>query len=213
MSDTYIGEIFIISWPWAPNGSGFCDGTVLQINQNQALYSLIGNIYGGTSPTTFALPDLRSRFALGTQYVNQPGAHAGAATATLPTQYATGSISIGGANLPAHTHPLTGSVAVTTTVATTAIIGNQPKPGGNILAKGQDAVSSSVLNNFNTVSDGTTLGGVASTVSNTLAVGPTGSGTALNVTLPVSGGAVATVPPYLTVNYVISLIGIYPMRP
>jgi microcystin-dependent protein len=61
MSTPFLGEIKIISWNFAPRGWAFCNGQFLPINQNQALFSLFGTMYGGNGQTTFALPDLRGR--------------------------------------------------------------------------------------------------------------------------------------------------------
>lgn len=64
-SDPYIGEIML--WPisYAPQGWAFCDGSIMQAAQNQALFALLGNIYGGDGYNTFALPDLRGRIVVG----------------------------------------------------------------------------------------------------------------------------------------------------
>ena len=61
MSEPFMGEIKIISWNFAPRGWAFCNGQFLPINQNQALFSLLGTMYGGNGQTTFALPDFRGR--------------------------------------------------------------------------------------------------------------------------------------------------------
>lgn len=61
MSDPFLGEIKMLSFSWAPKGWAFCDGTIMQINQNQALFVLLGNSFGGDAKTTFALPDMRGR--------------------------------------------------------------------------------------------------------------------------------------------------------
>jgi microcystin-dependent protein len=61
MSSPYLAEIKIISWNFAPQGWAFCNGQFLPINQNQALFSLLGTTYGGNGQTTFALPDFRGR--------------------------------------------------------------------------------------------------------------------------------------------------------
>src|SRR5882757_5912551 len=59
-----MSEVKIISWNYAPKGWAFCNGQFLPINQNQALFSLLGTTYGGNGQTTFALPDLRGRTPL-----------------------------------------------------------------------------------------------------------------------------------------------------
>src|SRR5262245_53539774 len=61
MSTPFIGEIKIISWTYAPKGWALCNGQLLPINQNQALFSVLGTTYGGDGQQTFALPDLRGR--------------------------------------------------------------------------------------------------------------------------------------------------------
>jgi microcystin-dependent protein len=61
MGTPFMGEIKIISWNFAPKGWALCNGQFLPINQNQALFSLFGTMYGGNGQTTFALPDLRGR--------------------------------------------------------------------------------------------------------------------------------------------------------
>src|ERR671916_394611 len=61
MSEPFLGEIKIISWNYNPQGWAFCNGQQLPINQNQALFALLGTMYGGNGQTTFALPDFRGR--------------------------------------------------------------------------------------------------------------------------------------------------------
>jgi microcystin-dependent protein len=110
MSDQYLGEIRMFSGNYAPQGWAFCNGQTLQINQNQALYSLLGTTYGGDGQSTFALPDLQCRIpvhmgtnsASGTNY--PLGQKAGSETVTLTED-----------QLPAHTHTVNAqSVAGTT---------------------------------------------------------------------------------------------------
>lgn len=101
--DNYIGEIRIFTSTQAiPNGWALCDGTLLPVQQNSALFSLLGVQFGGNGNTTFALPDLRGRAPVSTRF-NTPyiqGAAGGSASTTLNMT-----------NLPAHTHPLQGSSA------------------------------------------------------------------------------------------------------
>ena len=62
MSEPFIGEMKMFAGNFAPRGYALCDGQLLPINQNQALFSILGTTYGGDGRTTFALPDLRGRF-------------------------------------------------------------------------------------------------------------------------------------------------------
>lgn len=61
MSDYFVGEIRMFPFSWAPDGWHLCDGTILSIQGNQALFALLGTTYGGNGQTTFGLPDLRGR--------------------------------------------------------------------------------------------------------------------------------------------------------
>lgn len=61
MSEPFLGIITVCAFDYAPRGWALCDGQLLSITQNQALYALVGNLYGGASPMTFGLPDLRGR--------------------------------------------------------------------------------------------------------------------------------------------------------
>ena len=64
MSQPFMGEIKIISWNFAPKGWAFCNGQLLPINQNQALFSILGTTYGGDGRVNFALPDFRGRIPI-----------------------------------------------------------------------------------------------------------------------------------------------------
>jgi microcystin-dependent protein len=90
MSDPFIGEIKMVGFNFAPSGWAFCDGQVMQIVQNTALYSLLGTTYGGNGQTTFSLPNLQGRAPLhrGTGPGLTPrtqGQSGGATTVTLTT--------------------------------------------------------------------------------------------------------------------------------
>ncbi|MDN5000402.1 phage tail protein [Bradyrhizobium sp. GCM10027634] len=64
MGEPFLGEVKLISWNFPPKGWAFCNGQLLPINQNQALFSVLGTTYGGNGQTNFALPDLRGRAAM-----------------------------------------------------------------------------------------------------------------------------------------------------
>ena len=93
MSDPYLGEIRMIGLFFAPRGWALCDGQLFSINQNQSLFSVIGNVYGGDGRTTFALPDLRGRTPVHVGDGLPLGAKAGTETHTLTVS-----------ELPTHTH-------------------------------------------------------------------------------------------------------------
>lgn len=91
--DPYLASLGLFSFDYAPQGWASCNGQLLPINQNQALFSLIGTMYGGNGQTTFALPDLRGRVAVHFDGPNNLGQRSGGTTATLTA-----------ANLPPHFH-------------------------------------------------------------------------------------------------------------
>jgi microcystin-dependent protein len=87
MSTPFMGQIELFSFNFAPKGWAQCNGQLLPINQNQALFSLLGTMYGGDGQTTFALPDLRGRVPLSMGSENSfPGVAAGADSVTLNLQ-------------------------------------------------------------------------------------------------------------------------------
>lgn len=108
MSDFFLGEIRMFPFAFAPHGWAAANGAMLQVNQNQALFSLLGNRYGGDGKATFALPDLRGRAPVhfGTA-PNRP---------TYPIGSAGGleSVKLSATQVPAHLHVLTAQTAVGT---------------------------------------------------------------------------------------------------
>lgn len=96
--DNYIGEIRPFAFGVVPEGWHLCDGAILNIQQYQALYALIGITYGGNGTTNFALPDLRGRAAVSMSYTDlnyKRGTMAGVEAVTLTAS-----------NIPAHTHAM-----------------------------------------------------------------------------------------------------------
>ena len=98
MSEPFIGEIRMVGFNFAPRGWALCDGQLLAIAQNTALFSLLGTIYGGDGRTTFGLPDLRSRVPM----------HAGTGPGLTPRQlgakFGLETVTLNVTQLPAHTH-------------------------------------------------------------------------------------------------------------
>lgn len=107
MSDYFLGELRIFPYPSTiPTGWQPCDGRLLQISANQALFALLGMQFGGDGKTTFALPDLRGRAAVGTGLQYTTGAKGGSETVALTSQ-----------QVPAHTHAVVASTATDTPIA------------------------------------------------------------------------------------------------
>ena len=99
MSDPFVGEIRMASWGFAAKGWALCNGQIMSIAQNQALFSLLGTMYGGNGTTTFALPDLRGRTPISVGQ-NPQGALAGEEAHTLTLN-----------EMPMHSHGVYGSQA------------------------------------------------------------------------------------------------------
>ena len=204
MYEMYLGSIFLWPLSWVPSDLMFCNGQILQMNEYQALYSLFGNIYGGDGRTTFALPDLRSRVPIGV------GQGANLTPVKLAQQ--------GGnenATLIAHTHSaqlvnpivsVNGSFAVNNTVATTEI----PTPGSTLAAiqttdNGDPPVTGPALG-YNNAAPNTPING--------LSIYANLNGGSVNIVQQGnSSGVYANMQPFLGMNFVIVVSGIYPVRP
>ena len=110
MAEPFLSEIRIMSFNFAPKGWALCNGQFLPINQNQALFALLGTTYGGNGQTTFALPDLRGRIPMHMGNNHQRGERGGEQAHTLTL-----------AEMPAHNHqPFASNVQ-----------GDLLEPGGN----------------------------------------------------------------------------------
>ena len=106
MSEPFIGEIRLLSFVFPPKGWALCNGQLLPINQNQALFSLLGTTYGGDGRVNFALPNLQGRVPVGVGVRRRLGERGGEAAHTVSVP-----------ELPAHTHPLVASSSAATTDA------------------------------------------------------------------------------------------------
>jgi len=139
MSQPYMGEIRLVGFTFAPVGWALCDGSLLDIDQNQALFSLLGTTYGGDGVETFALPDLRGRVAM-----HQGNGH------VLGEQGGTETVTLAVTQLPAHPHVPQASNA-----------GGSTSPTGSVWANSaalQFASASSTLAPMNPGSIGPTGG-------------------------------------------------------
>lgn len=178
--EPFIGQIIMVGFNYAPRGWAMCDGRLLPISQNQALFSLLGTMYGGDGRTTFALPDLRGRSAIGmgqgpglSQRVQ--GEMSGAENVTLIQ-----------AQMPAHTHSLTASTADGTT--------NTPK-------EAVIAVNKVPIDRNNVVDGNAFVQSSPTAVMNPQSIGAAGGNQPHN-----------NMQPYIAMNYVIALVGIFPSR-
>jgi microcystin-dependent protein len=187
----------IMGWApnFAPRGWAFCGGQIMAIAQNTALFSLLGTTYGGNGQTTFALPNLFSRFPIGA------GQGPGLSSYDLGQVGGTENTTLTINNLPAHTHTaaLTGQQKVATSSGSTTLTA---------------AAADSILGAPNFLDSGS-----GSTIDvNTFAAG--GASPSVNLSIPVTGTIgptggnqpVSIMPPYLAINWIIALEGIYPSR-
>ena len=103
MADPFVAEIRIFSFNFAPKGWAWCDGQVMPISQNTALFALLGTTYGGDGKSTFALPDLQGRAPL------HPGYGPGLTPRQLGEEGGTETVSLLASEIPSHTHPVSAS--------------------------------------------------------------------------------------------------------
>ncbi|MCE3296527.1 MAG: phage tail protein [Crocinitomicaceae bacterium] len=173
--DEYMAMIKLFAGNFAPKNWAFCDGRLLAINTNQALFSLLGTTYGGDGINTFGLPDLRSRVPVGSVSGSGLGQIGGSKTVTLNTQ-----------NMPGHNH--------TQYVDTVAADINVPASGCALAPEVQPGTSPVQFQNFASVAGNTAL--------NAATIGSNGGNQPHN-----------NMQPYLGLNYIICLYGLYPTRP
>jgi microcystin-dependent protein len=105
MSDQFVGEIRLFGFNFPPQGWAFCNGQLLPISQNTALFSLLGTYYGGDGKSTFALPNLQGQAPL------QPGQGPGLSLRDLGESGGQSSVTLLVSEIPAHTHVASGAVA------------------------------------------------------------------------------------------------------
>lgn len=130
MSTPFLGEIRILSFNFAPQGWAMCNGQLMPINQNQALFSLLGTTYGGNGQTTFALPDLRGRAAIHEGNGHTLGEKAGESAHTLTIS-----------EMPQHVHTFNASSSAATTnvpAGNTVLSASNPQ---NIYAQANNTVA------------------------------------------------------------------------
>jgi len=169
MGTPYLGQLKIVAFNFPPRGWAYCNGQTLQIQQNQALFSLLGTTYGGNGVQTFNLPNLQGSVPVHTGGGQVLGGTGGALEVTLSV-----------AELPEHVHELT--------------------------AVSSAATSGSPLNNLLATTPIKGMGSIYGASPN----GATASTSAISD----SGGSHPHVntQPYLTLNFVIALQGIFPSR-
>lgn len=168
MSNPFLAEIRIVPFNFAPKGWALCDGQVMAISQNTALFSLLGTTYGGDGQSNFALPDLQGRAPM------HAGQGPGLTDRMLGEQAGEDTVTLLTSEMPSHSHTFTAATAAAT----------EPDPEGAVLA-----------------------------TSGSQAYG-TGSAVAMADAISTAGGGQPheNMQPYLTLNFVIALSGVFPAR-
>jgi microcystin-dependent protein len=180
MSEPYLSEIKIVSFNFPPKGWALCNGQILPINQNQALFALVGTTYGGNGQTTFALPNLRGQVPIHFGGSHSLGEAGGSSSVTIDQQ-----------SMPQHIHQLQGS---NQTPAATAA--NSTPGDTKVLAQGNASLQSGQTAAVNLYGPPSSL-----TPMSPQAVSNTGGSQAHNNMMP-----------YLVLNFIIALQGIFPSQ-
>ncbi|MCW3070463.1 MAG: phage tail protein [Bacteroidetes bacterium] len=161
-----IGYTTCFAGNFAPKNWAFCQGQIINIASNTALFSILGTVYGGNGTTTFALPDLRGRTVVGA------GTGPGLSSYSLGQMGGSTQVAITTAQMPAHVHPVSITAAQNTSNA-----GSAPNPGGGVFAT--------------TTNGGLAYAGAPSTYmlpfSGSITMTPTGSNVPVGVQNPVLG--------------------------
>jgi microcystin-dependent protein len=182
MSDQFLAEIRVFPYTFAPQGWAMCNGQILPISQNTALFSLLGTNFGGNGTSNFALPNLQGSIAIG------QGQGPGLVPYTMGEQGGVATVTLSSSTLPAHTHTLPVSAASTSKQATPSSSSFLGATGGGRTG-GVNAYATPAQQ---ATSPATMLSG---------AVGASGG-----------GGGHNNMAPYLVFTYCIALQGIYPAR-
>ena len=170
MSEPFLGQICMFGGTFAPRGWALCDGQLLSINGNEALFSLLGTVYGGDGRTTFGLPDLRGRLPL------HQGAGPGLTPRPIGSKVGIEEVTLGANQMPPHKHTPQGSTDAALTNA----------PAGKVTADAE----------LNIYSDGAPTDAMS-----TKAIGDAGGDQEHTNLMP-----------FLVVNFIIALQGVFPSR-
>ena len=192
-----IGEIRMFAGNFNPRTWAFCQGQIMSIATNTALFSILGTTYGGNGQTTFALPDFRGRVAVGA------GGGPGLTNVQLGQIGGTETVTLLTTQIPAHIHTATAGTGGSGTATLNAVTanGNTQSPSGNYLAASRTASVASYIASGTTAA----MNAGSITLSNITVGAPT-------IGITGSSQPHSNMQPYLGMNYVICLLGIFPSR-
>lgn len=196
MTQPFIGEIMTVPYSFAPNNWAYCAGQLLPISQNTALFSLIGTFYGGNGVNNFALPDLRSRAAMG------QGQGAGLSFRSLGEQGGTETVTLLSTQMPMHTHSLAGATGTLNAVDLKAT--EQSPQAGAYLARGVDTAPTPDMT--------PEIYLPAAQGDPATKIPLAGVNVAGNTQIAGASQPHSTMQPYLVLAPIIALFGIYPSR-
>lgn len=190
MTNPFIGQITIFAGNFAPRAFAFCEGQLLAISQNTALFSILGTTYGGDGRTTFALPDLRGRVSV------HAGRGPGLSNYKLGQRSGVQGVTLNYLQLPSHNH------LTSVTAGGSALFPVNSTPGGEDSADPAGHLLANTGNDIYTSEAATgNYGAPAPVVGETASLSNTG-GTQSHENRR----------PYLAVNYIIAMFGVYPSR-
>lgn len=184
-SNPMLASVCLFGGTFAPRNWALTEGQLLPISQNQALFSLLGTMYGGDGRTTFQLPDLRGRVPMGASG-SQEGLRSGVEFVTLTTP-----------QIPAHMHTFDTTAQTTATLHGNAAFGNVKGPAGNSLAANMRD------RDYQSAAPDVAMHGGSITAT-----------TDATMTLSVAGSSQSheNRQPYIAMNYIIALQGTFPSR-
>lgn len=202
MDESYIGTVLLWTAAFVPRGWALCDGSVLNITQNPALFAILGNRFGGDGRTTFQLPDLRNRVPMGLAQVDAvPGPTGAASHPVLVTGAAAGMITAN--QLP----PMAGTASVQVPANNAPMAANTTDVPGPTVVRDKGMAGNGSLKVYTSDNANTNLKPFNATVT-------VAAAQQQPMALPVSAsGTMSTVQPSLTVSFIICVQGLFPPRP
>lgn len=190
MTNPFLAQIELFAGNFAPRGWAFCEGQLLPISQNSALFSILGTTYGGDGRTTFALPDLRGRSGM------HPGTGPGLSTRKLGQKTGTETTTLNSTQMAAHNHVVINRLSGVAAIEVSESEGEESSPTSGYLA-----TTPSGNSYYLDETDGSHLAGASGDVGGSASLLNTGSATPYNNRQP-----------FLGLNYVIALQGVFPSR-
>jgi microcystin-dependent protein len=189
--DPYVGEIRVFAGNFAPLGWHLCDGTSLPVTGNEALFAVLGNVYGGNGSTNFALPNLQMHVPVGTGTISTAG---GTGTYALAATGGAATVTLTSAAMPSHTHAFQAANVAATTGSPSNAIHAQTNGNNSTLTPPYPDVT--LYTPLPLPDGGTTV--------------PNGA-LAANSIQPAGGGQPHNnLMPYVSFNYIIALNGLFP---